>query len=188
MFPLFHVLYSISIHNKFFCTSHDKSIPCWSSKHLIWHYGTNFEKSTTTLRVWRGVNKKWSQQLPLLPCIPPLTRQHEDSLFYPSLASVQPTILLPSSSLVYIRKKHKTWTQRGNYGYVAISALDKIAQYTSTLWFVLYSWEALILSNYLPTKNNVLARNRQYSGKRKKASGVGGIVGRKEVIHPIVIM
>ena len=130
MFPLFHVLYSISIHNKFFCTSHDKSIPCWSSKHLIWHYGTNFEKSTTTLRVWRGVNKKWSQQLPLLPCIPPLTRQHEDSLFYPSLASVQPTILLPSSSLVYIRKKHKTWTQRGNYGYVDISALDKIAQCT----------------------------------------------------------
>ena len=130
MFPLFHVWYSIPIHNKLFCTSHDKSISCcWSSKHLIWHYRTNMKKSTTTLRVRRGVNKKWSQQLPLLPCIPPLTRQHEDSLFYPSLASVQPTILLPSSSLVYIRKKHKTWTQRGNYGYVDISALDKIAQW-----------------------------------------------------------
>ena len=148
MFPLFHVWYSIPIHNKLFCTSHDKSISCcWSSKHLIWHYRTNMKKSTTTLRVRRGVNKKWSQQLPLLPCIPPLTRQHEDSLFYPSLASVQPTILLPSSSLVYIRKKHKTWTQRGNYGYVDISALDKIAQCTSTPWFGLFSWDAQV-SNF----------------------------------------
>ena len=58
---------------------------------------------------------------------------------------------------------------------------------TSTSWFGLFSWDAQV-SNFLPSENNFFERNGQYLGKRKKAGGPGEIVGRKEVIHPIVIM
>ena len=149
-----------------------------------------YEKSVTTLRVRRGVNKKMIPATTTSPLHPSSnkTTWRLPFLSLISFCSTHNTITIIIFS-IYQEKTQNLNTTRKLWVRGYFSLRQNSSMYLNTMICHIFLRSSFImLCNFLPYENNFLARNGQCLGKRKKRLGWGEIVGRKEVIHPIVIM